>query len=245
MEALFVSGRLGIARRDGNRRYYDLIERIVPAELLNRRESENDALRMRLLSRYRAVGLLGAQAPADVIYSTGTAAQRAAWTTQLTEDGTLLPLAVAGLRGTRLILADEEPILEATRDPGSVPPAAAFIAPLDPLIWDRRLLRDLFGFEYTWEVYTPAAKRKHGYYVLPLLFGERLVGRIEPRLERKTGELRILGVWFQPDFRPMEEPHFGAALAQALDAYTTFVGARKVTWRTHAGRELAAALRAA
>jgi uncharacterized protein YcaQ len=246
MEALFVSGRLGIARRDGNRRYYDLIERIVPAELLNRRESENDALRMRLLSRYRAVGLLGEKAPADVIYSTGTAAQRAAWTTQLTEDGTLLPLAVDGLHGTRLILAEEEPILEATRDPASVPPAVAFMAPLDPLIWDRRLLRDLFGFEYTWEVYTPAAKRKHGYYVLPLLFGERLVGRIEPRLERKTGELRILGVWFQPDFRPMEEPHFGAALAQALDAYTTFVGARKVTWpRTRAGRELAAALRAA
>jgi uncharacterized protein YcaQ len=245
MEALFVSGRLGIARRDGNRRYYDLIERVVPADLLARRESEEDALRMRLLSRYRAVGLLGAQGPADVVYSTGTAAQRATWTAQLVADGTLLPVAVEGLRGVRLLLADEEPMLEATRDPASVPPAVTFMAPLDPLIWDRRLLRDLFGFDYTWEVYTPAAKRRHGYYVLPQLYGERLVGRIEPRLERKTGTLRMLGVWFEPDFRPMEEPHFVPALAQALDAYASFVGARRITWpRTRAGRELAAALRA-
>ncbi|HET7520910.1 MAG TPA: crosslink repair DNA glycosylase YcaQ family protein [Candidatus Limnocylindria bacterium] len=245
MEALFVSGRLGIARRDGNRRYYDLIERVVPADLLARRESEEDALRMRLLSRYRAVGLLGAQGPADVVYSTGTAAQRATWTAQLVADGTLLPVAVEGLRGIRLLLADEEPMLEATRDPASVPPAVTFMAPLDPLIWDRRLLRDLFGFDYTWEVYTPAAKRRHGYYVLPLLYGERLVGRIEPRLERKTGTLRMLGVWFEPDFRPMEEPHFVPALARALDAYTSFIGARRITWpRTRAGRELAAALRA-
>jgi uncharacterized protein YcaQ len=245
MEALFVSGRLGIARRDGNRRYYDLIERIVPAKLLKRRETEDEALRHRLLSRYRAVGLLGAAAPADVIYSTGTAAQRATWTASLVDDGILLPVAVDGLRGTRLLMADEEPILEASRDPASVPPAVTFMAPLDPLIWDRRLLRDLFGFAYTWEVYVPAAKRKHGYYVLPLLYGERLVGRVEPRLERKTGTLRMLGIWFEPDFRPMEEPQFVPALAQALEAYVAFVGAKKVTWpRTRAGRELAAALRA-
>ena len=78
MEALFVSGRLGIARRDGNRRYYDLIERLVPAKLLQHRESEEDALRHRLLSRYRAVGLLAGQASADIIYSTGSVTDRAA-----------------------------------------------------------------------------------------------------------------------------------------------------------------------
>lgn len=244
MEALFVTGRLGIARRDGNRRYYDLIERLVPATLLAQRETEEQALRHRLLSRYRAVGLLAGQAPADVVYSTGSAAQRARWTAELVDAGTLIQVGVEGMRRTRYLLAEEKPILEAAADGPAGAPAVTFMAPLDPLIWDRAMLRELFGFDYIWEVYVPAAKRRHGYYVLPLLFGDRLVGRIEPRLERKTGTLRILGISFEKDFSPMEEPHFVPALRSALSAYRSFVGARSVTWpRTRAGRAMAGALR--
>ena len=71
----------------------------------------------------------------------------------------------------------------------------SFLAPLDPLLWDRRLLRQLWGFDYLWEVYTPQAKRRWGYYVLPILWGDRLVGRIEPRFDRETGALEVLGAW--------------------------------------------------
>ena len=239
-EALFVTGRLGIARRDGNRRYYDLIERLVPAKLLASRETNERAHRHRLLSRYRAVGLLGLQANAEVILNTGKAGDRARWTAELVVEGVLLPVAVEGLRQPRYLLAEEAPILEATRGPSDEPPAVTFMAPLDPLIWDRRLLRDLFIFDYIWEVYVPAAKRRHGYYVLPLLFGDRLVGRIEPRYERRTHRLQIVGIWFEPGFSPLEEPDFVPALAAALRAYRGFVGARTVSWpRTRIGRELA------
>ena len=89
MEALFVTGRLGIARREGNRRFYDLVERLVPAELLAQRESEEDALRHRLWSRFRAVGLMASPGPSDVMYGTGSAAQRRAWTAELVEAGVL------------------------------------------------------------------------------------------------------------------------------------------------------------
>jgi uncharacterized protein YcaQ len=244
MEALFVSGRLGIARRDGNRRYYDLIERLVPARLLGRREPEDDALRHRLLSRYRAVGLLAGQGPADVVYSTGSAADRTRWLAELVDAGTLAPLAVEGLRQVRYLLAEERPLLDATARRSRRPPAVTFLAPLDPLVWDRRLLRELFGFDYTWEVYVPAAKRRHGYYVLPVLFGDRMVGRIEPRLDRRTGTLAVLGAWFESSFEPLAEPHFVPGLASALAAYCAFVGATAVTWpRTRTGRDLAAALR--
>ncbi|HYN63309.1 MAG TPA: crosslink repair DNA glycosylase YcaQ family protein, partial [Candidatus Limnocylindrales bacterium] len=244
MEALFVTGRLGISRRDGNRRYYDLIERLVPAKLLARRETEDEATRHRLLSRYRGVGLLGAQPQAEIIMGLGKAAERTRLTAGLVDDGTLIPVAVDGLRRSRYLLADEEPILEAAASPRRAAPAVTFMAPLDPLIWDRRLLRELFGFDYVWEVYVPAAKRRHGYYVLPILFGDRMVGRIEPRLERKTGALTILGVWFEPGFRPMEEPHFVPSLAASLRAYGELVGARKLSWpRTRTGRDLAGALR--
>jgi hypothetical protein len=246
MEALFVTGRLGIARRDGNRRQYDLIERLVPAELLARHESEEDAMRHRLLSRYRGVGLLAATGgPAEVILGTGKVADRRRRTDELVSEGVLIPVQVEDLKATKYVLADEEPILDATADPASRPsPAITFLAPLDPLIWDRRMLRELFGFDYIWEVYLPAAKRRWGYYVLPILFGDRLVGRIEPRFERASPDLQILGIWFEKGFSPMEAPGFLAAMRDALEAYRSFVGARRVVWpRTRPGRDLATALR--
>ena len=92
-------------------------------------------------------------------------------------------------------------------------PGVAFLAPLDPLVWDRDLLRSLWDFDYVWEVYVPAAKRRWGYYVLPLLWGDRFVGRIEPRIERKTGTLRILGLWWEDGFDPFGEPGFVDELA--------------------------------
>jgi len=244
MEALFVSGHIGIARREGNRRYYDLIDRLVPSALLASRETEEEALRHRLFSRYRAVGLLAGQASADIMYSTGTAADRARWLAEMVDDGLLLPVDVEGMRHTRYILAEEESILEATTSPGRQAHEVTLMAPLDPLIWDRRMLRELFDFDYIWEVYVPAARRKHGYYVLPILFGDRLIGRIEPRFERKAATLRIAGIWFENGFRPMEEPHFVPALKKALRAYQAFIGATSVSWpRTRVGRDLAGAVR--
>jgi uncharacterized protein len=239
MEALFVAGRLGIARRDGNRRYYDLIERLVPAQLLARREPEEDAMRHRLLSRYRAAGMTAPSAGSEVMYGAGTAAERAQRSAELVRAGALTEVAVEGLRGPRYLLTEELPLLE---DDRPLPPAVTFLAPLDPLMWDRRLLRDLWHFDYLWEVYVPEKKRRWGYYVLPILFADRLVGRIEPRLDRKTRRLTILGIWFEAAFDPLQ-PDFVAALREAVDAYRRFVGAESIRWpKTRIARALATAL---
>ena len=105
----------------------------------------------------------------------------------------------------------------------SVAPAGcSFIAPLDPLLWDRNALIPLYAFDYRWEVYTPAAKRRWGYYVLPILFGDRLVGRIEPRIDRKAGLVRLLGLSWEAGFDPMAAPGFVPAFAAALNAYLAF-----------------------
>jgi uncharacterized protein len=245
MEALFVVGELGISRRDGNRRYYDLIERLVPPMLLETHASEADQRRHRLLSRHRGVGLMGVGGASELLMGTGSAADRAATTAALVDDGVLIPASVEGFREVRHVLADELPLLKKAAM-GAAGTAVAFVAPLDPLMWDRRLVKGLFGFDYIWEVYVPAPRRRHGYYVLPLLFGDRLVGRIEPRFERASRTLRIAGIWFEDGFGPMEEPHFVPALADALDAYRRFVGADSVIWpSTPAGRDLGAALRRA
>jgi len=244
MEALFVTGRIGVARREGNRRHYDLMERLVPAELLKLKESEEDAMTHRLLSRFRATGMTrptGTQS--EVMYSAGSSPERIRRTQRLVDDGTLLPIEVESLKGTRYIIGSEMPILKTAADV-ELAAGVSFLGPLDPLMWDRRMLRELFGFDYLWEVYVPESKRRWGYYVLPILFGDRFVGRIEPRLDRKTKTLNILGIWFETDFLPLEQPAFISALREALEAYRSFVGASKVVWsRTRSGREIAGVLR--
>jgi hypothetical protein len=250
LEALGEAGILGLARREGNRRIYDLAERLFPAELLAERREPDAQRRHKLLSRYRAHGLLGAGGGQQEVWAgTGTpAAVRDRHRAELLETGLIVPVSVEGVRGLRHVLAAEVPWLEAaTRSIAAGEPAsegAAMLAPLDPLVWDRQLLRSLFDFEYRWEVYVPAAKRRWGYYVLPLLFGDRLVGRIEPRIDRATGTLRILGMWWETGFDPLAVEGFPAALAEALVAHRDFAGLRRVALpRVGRHRALAAALR--
>jgi uncharacterized protein YcaQ len=123
----------------------------------------------------------------------------------------------------------------------------AFVAPLDPLVWDRDLLRRLFGFDYVWEVYVPAPKRRHGYYTLPVLYGDRFVGRLDPKVDRKTGTLAILGLWWEDGFDPLSEanPGFADAFTDALRAHLAFTGTRKVALpRVARQRSFAQAVRA-
>jgi uncharacterized protein YcaQ len=240
LEALFATGRVSIARREGNRRFYDLTERVFPPELLARRVPREAAARHRLLSRYRGVGLMGARGAAELVYGTGKAAERAAVLVDLVADGSLVPAEVEGVKGPRYVLAEELPIVEATRARSDgAPPSVVFLAPLDPFLWDRDLVEALFSFLYRWEVYTPVAKRQHGYYALPILFGERLVGRIEPRLSRERGTLQIVGLSFEQGFAPVEDPTFVEAFRRAVEAYRRFTGAERVVWpRSRVARAL-------
>ena len=236
LEALAQAGILGLARRDGNIRVYDLAERLFPADLLAERRTEDEQWQHKLLSRYRAHGLLGVRGgQAEIWLGTGpSAAVRTTARDALLDAGALTPLTVEGVRGERLVLTDELPLLDAAQrslaagepDAGGV----AFLAPLDPFAWDRELLRRLFDFDYIWEVYVPAAKRRWGYYVLPLLWGDRLVGRIEPRIDRKTATLTIVDAWWEADFDPLADASFADELAAAIVAHGRFLDATRVAW---------------
>jgi hypothetical protein len=262
LEALAEAGVLGISRREGNRRIYDLVERLYPADLLEERRSERESMRHRLLSRYRAHGLLGTSGRSEVWLGAGYVGPhpahpgrptRTELRAELLERALIVPVAVDGIRGERFVLTAELPLLaQAEREvaeghpPGGEPAGVTFLAPLDPLAWDRDLLVSLFGFDYLWEVYVPAAKRRWGYYVLPLLYGDRFVGRIEPRIERRERSVRILGLAWEEGFDPLAEPGFVAAFAAALAAYRAFAGADRVALPAgRAGRALARAVREA
>ena len=186
LEAYTVAGEIGLARREGNVRYYDVIDRLLPAKLLAQEIPEREQLRHKQLSRHRAHGLLGAGGAGGTFARIAAPDVRRALHKELVELGALVPVEIEGLRGKRFVVADELAQLEAPPEP---PPSVAFIAPFDSLLWDTTLLERLFDFDFVWEGFFKPEKRRWGYYVLPILFGDRFVGRIEPRIDR-DGEPR-------------------------------------------------------
>ena len=243
LEAYAVTGVLGLARRDGNRRYYDLLERLLPADVLARKLPVEEQLRHKLLSRYRAHGLLGVGGGGDVFSGLGPAKPDERWPgypgrnalrDELVERGDLVPAEVESVRGKRLVVSEDVELLEAPPNP---PPSVAFVPPFDPIVWDRRLLGSLFEFEYVWELFVPPAKRRWGWYVLPIVFRDRFVGRIEPRIDRAEARVQVLDVWWEDGFSPRRTDGFVDAMRDALRAYLGFAAADKLAWAPHLGTE--------
>jgi uncharacterized protein len=234
LEAYVVAGVLGLARRDGNLRYYDLVERLLPAELLAQEVPVRDQLRHRLLSRYRAHGLLGAGGAGGTFARIADPADRTAMRTELVESGALVPVDVEGMRAKRFVLAEELALLEA---PPEATATVAFLAPFDSLLWDTALLASLFDFDYVWEGFFPPARRRWGWYVLPIVFRDRLVGRIEPRIDLDNGAVHVLNVWWEDGFAPDRADGFADAMRDALRAYLRFAGVSRLDWAPHLGTE--------
>ena len=230
LEAYTATGVIGLARRYGNLRYYDLLERLLPADVLAQEVPEHEQLLHKLLSRYRAHGLLAAGGAGGTFDRIANPEARRALQKELVENGALAPVEVEGVRGKRFVLADELPLLES---PPEAATSVAFIAPFDSLLWDTKLLASLFDFEFVWEGFFKADRRRWGYYVLPILFGDRFVGRIEPRIERNERVVHILGLWWEDGFDPKRADGFLDAMRDALHAYVRFAGAERLEWATH------------
>jgi hypothetical protein len=233
LEAYTVTGVIGLARREGNIRYYDLLERLLPGDVLAQVVPEREQQLHKLLSRYRAHGLLGVGGAGGTFdriappRSTPERVGRNELHEELVARGAIVPVEVEGVRGKRFVLAEELALLEA-------PPAplrsVAFIAPFDSLLWDTSLLANLFDFTYVWEGFFKPAKRRFGYYVLPILFGNRFVGRIEPRIHRDRACVEVLDVWWEDGFAPGRTKGFVDAMRDALRAYLQFAGAERLEW---------------
>jgi uncharacterized protein YcaQ len=194
-----------------------------------------EQLRHKLLSRYRAHGLLGV-AGADTFGGIGYAKPDPRWPgnpgrTALREElvagGELVPVEVENVRGKRFVLREDVGLLERAPEPA---PTVAFLPPFDPLVWDRDLLGSLFGFEYVWELFIPPDKRRWGWYVLPMLFGDRLVGRIEPRIDRANDRVQVIGLWWEDGFAPGRTEGFVDAMRAALRAYLRFGSVTQIEW---------------
>ncbi len=212
LDWLFRIGEVGIRRRPGFVKEFDLFERIVPDGIRSRpTPAEEDAHRTLLL---RAAASLGVAAAPDLVdYHRLPKVPAKVRLAELVEDGRLVPAEVEGW--DRPAFLHPEAVTPRRID------ACTLVSPFDPVVWFRERAARLFGFDYRIEIYVPAKKRVHGYYVLPFLLGDRLVARVDLKTDRPASVLRVLGAFPEED---VDRSTVAGGLRHALDELARFVG---------------------
>ncbi len=208
LERLWFGGKIGTVGRDGQERIWDLAERVYP---VHERLPQEEVARRILDRKLRVRGVARVEEFDWTFDGRPPGAERALRT--LVREGRAVPARVEGLPGEWYAHAE---VLEQR-----FRPRTTLLAPFDKLIADRKRTLELFGFEYVLEMYVPPAKRRWGYYVLPVLHGDRLVGRIDPLFDRKTGVLKIHSVHWEDEPVAIEEP---------VRSLARWVGATAVEW---------------
>lgn len=232
LDILFIAGEVVVHHRVGTRRYFELTDRAIPAGLhaaANPHKDHRSYLRWHVLRR---VGGLGLASPAGGgehwggLDSKGDQKRKAL--AELEDAGEIIRVIVENQdKQYYYIRRTDLPTLEAAAKPLRGKQGAALLAPLDNFMWNRDRLEALFDFFYRWEVYVPEAKRQYGYYVLPVLYGDRLIARMDPAFDRAGGAFTIKNWWWQKGVDKKDEAML-AALQDCVAAFAKYLGARDV-----------------
>jgi uncharacterized protein len=214
LEILWGHGEVMVAGRDGGQRLWDLADRVLPTDTPRLRPTE--IARRVVETQLHAGGVVQPRTIDLAWHRKPEGWDRALG--KLEREGVAVPVAVDGLRGRWYTHAD---LLERLR---RFRPRTVLLSPFDDLVSDRRRAERLFDFVYRIEIYVPKAQRRYGYFVLPILHGDRLVGRLDPRFDRPSSTLHIQGVWAEPD-APADA---GRAISATIADLAAWRGAREV-----------------
>ncbi len=199
LESLFTAGELMIARREHFQRVYDLRERVLPTWSDAALPPLEETLRALVRRAVRALGVTKARWVAD--YFRMPKKETPARVRQLAAEGGLLPVAVEGWEEPGYV-HPEQAVLARAAAAGEIKPVlTTLLSPFDPLVWDRARALELFGFDYRLECYTPAPKRRYGYFVLPILRRGALVGRLDAKAHRRDGRFEVRALYLEPGVR--------------------------------------------
>jgi uncharacterized protein YcaQ len=198
LEYLWSTGELTIVRRESFQKVYDLTERVLPCLHAGPTPSEEEHVDWACNTAMERLVIATPKEIAD-FWNTITLDQAKKWCEEKVADQSVIPVVVASLSEERVresfALPDWEIRLKNLPEP---PQRLRLLCPFDPVLRDRRRLERLFGFSYRFEAFVPAAKRQHGYFVLPILEGDRLVGRLDPKMHRDRGFLEVRKIWWEP-----------------------------------------------
>lgn len=201
LETLYFRGELIIHHKKGAIKYYALADEYIPYEVLNADDlniTQEEHLEWSVLRRIGGVGMLWNR-PSDAWLGIGglKSANRNIIFEKLYSEGKIIKILVDGIEENFYCLSEDRPLIEIVLNSDDFMRRTEFIAPLDNMLWDRKLIKKVFNFEYKWEIYTPIIQRKYGYYVLPVLSGDSFIGRIEVINDRKSKQLIVKNFWFE------------------------------------------------
>lgn len=231
LDYMWYAGELSTSHRDGFTKFYDLTERVIPDH--HRAAKHTDAAQVDWLCREALARLaFGTEGDIQRFWAAADLGEVKAWTAAKVRK--LVPVEIESARGewsAALALPDIETRLASVSAPA---PRLRILNPFDPVIRDRNRLTRLFGFDYRIEIFVPEAKRQWGYYVYPLLEGDRFVGRIEVKSDREAGQISVHQLWPEPGVKWTDARQ--AKLEAELGRLARLVGADEVVWRTDVRR---------
>jgi uncharacterized protein YcaQ len=226
LESMYAWGELVIHHKVHTRKVYDFARHHIPDELLSAadpNETEEQYHDWHVLRRIGSIGLVWNRSGDAWLGMSGIKSkERNAALARLLSQGKTIEVRVKGIDPPLYARSEDRTALDRALDSAEPVPRAVILAPLDNLIWERRLVEELFGFRYRWEVYKPVAERVYGYYVLPILYGDRFVARFEPGRDKETGELVVKQWWWEPGVNPSER--MKADLADCFKRFLSYLG---------------------
>ena len=226
LESMYHCGELIIHHKEGTRKYYGLADNLLPEKLRNQSDPNatlEEYQEWYVKRRIGAIGLLWNKSGDAWLGTKLKVSDRSNALARLLEKDEITEIRVGGIDEILYALTEGLPLMNR----GEKCSEASIIAPLDNLIWDRKLISALFQFDYKWEVYTPVKDRRYGYYVLPILYGDRIVGRFEPVLDRKKAQLVIKNWWWED---PVDvKTAIKGALIRCFKDFAKFLGIRKIS----------------
>ncbi len=205
LEHMYFSGELAIHHKEGNIKYYDLIEKCIPEDILGAIDpypNDFDHKKWRVLQRISSLGFMWNRASDAWLGIPGLKAnERNTIFAELLSESHIVSIRADNIKYPLYCRTEDIKIIDYMKEKEHEKPRCEFIAPLDNMMWDRKLIKAIWDFDYKWEIYTPASERKYGYYVLPILYGERFIGRIEMKYDRKCKKLNVSNIWYESNVK--------------------------------------------
>lgn len=226
LEAMYFAGDLVVHHKDRAIKSYAPASDLLPKALLEAEppcKELADMQRWQVLRRIGAVGLLPMGASDAWLGIQDLKAEaRSRVFEQLLATSEICPVQVEGLKNPLYMKSNEQSLLAGCEKPFTGAKHVRFLPPLDCLLWDRKVINKLFDFHYAWEIYTPQEKLQYAHYTMPVLYGQRLCGRVQLQCRRKEGVLALIQFWPEEGFAPSKA--FENALHQELDRLCAFHG---------------------